>query len=611
MREPQERAVIVVPIYRSAELARRAITSLAETAPPNSRLILIDDSSRDPAVDALLTQESLDSVGAGRAEVIHNPRNLGFPGTVNVAIRAAGDHDLVVVNSDVVVPPGWYQALTAAAQCLPRAATLSVMANNGTMLSIPYRNHPRPDFPILEQAGAVADAAAGLEPIEISNAIGHLLYLTHPAIRALGLLDEAYAPGYGEEVDFSLRAAEAGFVNYLVPGVAVHHEGSGSFGAEREALIRRNGRLVQARYPYVWARAGEDESSTTSALAGLLSRSASSIRPILVHMLGETTQPGNLPIAWADGLHWTDQPAQADIVLVNVMADLPQSLRIDKHQRVVVLFERTELVTRQWSHPDVSTWKRWLERVRTLCLSADAVLTREPGVIVDGGFASAANVHQLTPAPTAVQVPPVDSSTGGLLLGPIESVEFLAAAASKVMQLGQACVVGQPVPQTWCRATPEAALRDGLGMSSIAGYRGRRSMTDLRAAAGWPREAQVWATIVDEVVWASGGNAELGTPADSPWRKLQFIDAPPVEPTGINEIVLRTMRRPMNPVRSRVPTSVSGDTLFLDPPLPILAEATPAPSRQGLRPRSVLNSLRYEGVGGSMRKARRRLWGDR
>ena len=115
---------------------------------------------------------------------------------------------------------------------------------------------------------------------------------------AVGPLDERYSPGYGEEVDFSLRAAEAGFVNYLVPGVAVHHEGSGSFGVDRAALIRRNARVVQERYPYVWLRAGESESSESTALAGLLATISTALRPPMAHVLGAAAQPAGL---WSGG----------------------------------------------------------------------------------------------------------------------------------------------------------------------------------------------------------------------------------------------------------------------------------------------------------------------
>ena len=607
MGEPRERAVVVVPIYRAAVLARRAIVSLAETTPKDSRLILIDDGGQDPGVDALLTPDSLDSIGAGHAEVIRNPRNLGFPGTVNVAIQAAGSHDVVVVNSDVVVAPGWYEALTAAAERLPRAATLSVMANNGTMLSTPYRNQPRPDFPILERAGEVADAAESLKPIEISNAVGHLLYLTHAAIHAVGLLDEAYAPGYGEEVDFSLRAAEAGFVNYLVPGVAVHHEGSGSFGPERAALVRRNSQRVQEPYPYVWARADTSESDETGALARAFAATTLALRPISAHLLNvEPPEVGVLPDA-AGGLRWTSELAVADVVVVPVGRVLPETIPVASRQRVVVLFERTELISRQWMHADVESWKRWMGRARTLCVMADMVLARAPESVLDAGLASPERVRQLHPRQVGIPRGEHDSEIRRLLLGPVDSGDFLAQARDRGTQQGGACVVGQPTPETWTRPQAESGLRDGVGMSTVTGYQGRRSLDGLREAAGWPMEAEVWSTLVDEVLWAAGGQAEIRPALEQPWSLVRFTPVSGPAPQGLDEGVLAGMAGPMNPARGLVRMTKRLDAILLDPPTPGGPDDAPltAASRR-LWLRSAFDSLRYEGFSGSVRKARRR-----
>jgi len=46
-----------------------------------------------------------------------------------------------------------------------------------------------------------------------------------------------FGRGYGEECDFSLRAAKAGWRNVLCADVFVYHQGSVSFGAERESLM--------------------------------------------------------------------------------------------------------------------------------------------------------------------------------------------------------------------------------------------------------------------------------------------------------------------------------------------------------------------------------------
>ena len=63
----------------------------------------------------------------------------------------------------------------------------------------------------------------------------------------------------------------------------------------------------------------------------------------------------------------------------------------------------------------------------------------------------------------------------------------------------------------------------------------------------------------------------------------------------------------MNPVRAMVPTSDGGDALFLDPPSPRIAHDSTRPrARTRLSPRSILDSVRYDGLGGSLRKVKLR-----
>ncbi len=53
----------------------------------------------------------------------------------------------MVVNSDVIVPPEWLARLGAAAHSRSNVATATPLTNNGTILSIPYRNRPISDLP--------------------------------------------------------------------------------------------------------------------------------------------------------------------------------------------------------------------------------------------------------------------------------------------------------------------------------------------------------------------------------------------------------------------------------------------------------------------------------
>jgi hypothetical protein len=65
---------------------------------------------------------------------------------------------------------------------------------------------------------------------------------------------EHFARGYGEECDFCRRAAKAGWSNVLAADVFVFHEGSISFGGEREALMAAGAAAMNRLHPEYHAR---------------------------------------------------------------------------------------------------------------------------------------------------------------------------------------------------------------------------------------------------------------------------------------------------------------------------------------------------------------------
>ena len=80
--------------------------------------------------------------------------------------------------------------------------------------------------------------------------MGFCIYLRRDCLSAVGELDaEVFGRGYGEEVDFCLRARRLGWTNRLAADVFVYHAGGLSFGAERAALFDRSQRLLELRHP--------------------------------------------------------------------------------------------------------------------------------------------------------------------------------------------------------------------------------------------------------------------------------------------------------------------------------------------------------------------------
>jgi len=80
---------------------------------------------------------------------------------------------------------------------------------------------------------------------------GFCFLVTRSVIDAIGFLDEESFPrGYGEENDYCVRAAGAGFALAIADDAYVYHAVSRSFGgAGRDALVARAHKVLREKYP--------------------------------------------------------------------------------------------------------------------------------------------------------------------------------------------------------------------------------------------------------------------------------------------------------------------------------------------------------------------------
>jgi GT2 family glycosyltransferase len=235
---------IVIPVYKGVEETLACIRSVIATA-PGSEIVVIDDASPDPEMAPAL--EPL--AAAGKITLLRNPRNLGFPRTVNRGFGLHPDRDLVVLNADTEVFGDWLERLREAAYRSPDIASVTPLTNSGSIASYPKSEDdcPRDRALALDR---LARAANGGQSIDIPTGVGFCLYVRRECLAQTGFFDTiAFGHGYGEENDLCLRAAAQGWRHVLAPNVFVRHVGSRSFGVRRKALFERNNRLINLRYP--------------------------------------------------------------------------------------------------------------------------------------------------------------------------------------------------------------------------------------------------------------------------------------------------------------------------------------------------------------------------
>lgn len=240
---------IVIPVYRGREETMACLRSVlaADDATPRE-VVVIDDASPDADLVGDLTALA----EAGRITLLRNPRNLGFPATVNRGLALHPDRDAVLLNADTLVAGNWLERLRAAARSVPDVGTVTPLSNDATILSYPS-GADRPPPPSLAETAALDRLArtvnAGLR-VDLPTAVGFCVYIRRDCLEETGPFEEwLFGRGYGEENDFCLRAHRLGWRHLGAADVFVAHVGGRSFGRQKAILAARNSHLLERLHP--------------------------------------------------------------------------------------------------------------------------------------------------------------------------------------------------------------------------------------------------------------------------------------------------------------------------------------------------------------------------
>jgi glycosyltransferase involved in cell wall biosynthesis len=189
--------------------------------------------------------------GDSRIVLLRNERNLGFTATANRGMTRSRA-DVVLLNSDTIVTSGWLDALVRCARSDSAIATVTPFSNNAEICSYPRfcENNRWPhDADPQRVAATLRDAAVPSYP-DLPTGVGFCMFVRRAAIDDIGTFDPAFGLGYGEENDFCLRAAAAGWRNVLADDAFVVHTGGQSFEGMKSELGHRNLALIRERHPH-------------------------------------------------------------------------------------------------------------------------------------------------------------------------------------------------------------------------------------------------------------------------------------------------------------------------------------------------------------------------
>ena len=152
----------------------------------SARILVVDDGSSDPALIAALD----DLARQRKITLLRHPAPLGFPASANAGIRAAKGRDVVLLNSDTLVPPGWLQRLRDAAYSAPRHRHRHAAVERCQHPQLPRRgrHQPKPDQAATNRLDRLAARANGAAVVDIPVGVGFCLYLRRDCLNAVGIV---------------------------------------------------------------------------------------------------------------------------------------------------------------------------------------------------------------------------------------------------------------------------------------------------------------------------------------------------------------------------------------------------------------------------------------
>ena len=258
---------VIIVNWNSGDLLRRCVASIVAAAPTIAYdIIVVDNASSDRSVAGLRCDAAAAVlIRDGRVRLIENAANRGFGAANNQAFQLSRSEFVLLLNPDTLIVPGAIESLIGVLRSDPRIAACGPKLVNpdGSLQISVWRNPPT--------AWEIVLSNLRLYRLLPARARGELLLGRHwrhdrrrrvrmlsaaalivrrAAIDAVGGFDERFHM-YGEDNEWCLRIARAGWLLVFEPAVVIRHDEAQSALKRWSPLEKRR---VQLEAAYLFQR---------------------------------------------------------------------------------------------------------------------------------------------------------------------------------------------------------------------------------------------------------------------------------------------------------------------------------------------------------------------
>jgi len=258
---------IVIVSYNTRERTLACIRSaLAEPAGVPTQVIVVDNDSRDGTAEAI--ESRLPEV-----TVIRSGGNLGFARAVNLGVAASEAEWVLLLNPDTVVLPGALAALLEFASLHPEHGVYGGRTLREDGSTDPSSCWGAPSlwslFCFATGLSTAFPHSRAFDPEslgrwnrdtvrEVPIVTGCLLLVSRADFDRIGGMDERFFL-YGEDAEFSIRAARYGLRPVIVPEATIIHAvgaSTGARGPKMNMVMAGKVTMLRTSWPNARARVG-------------------------------------------------------------------------------------------------------------------------------------------------------------------------------------------------------------------------------------------------------------------------------------------------------------------------------------------------------------------
>lgn len=247
---------IVICVHNALEEVKQCLTSVVESKRPSDKIIIVDDAS-----DAE-TAAYIDGFSKQHSSILirNKPPANGYCKSANLGMSATTSDYFLLLNSDTILTREALENMLTLAVVEPTVGIVGPLSNAAGTQSVP-------DIRNTTHQTAINELPEGLSVIDMNhlcqqwtpNGVTPFVPLVHgfcqlirrKVYETIGGFDELSFPeGYGEENDFCLRAADAGFDLKIATNSFVYHSKSASYTDDkrRQKLMKAGGLKLKEKH---------------------------------------------------------------------------------------------------------------------------------------------------------------------------------------------------------------------------------------------------------------------------------------------------------------------------------------------------------------------------